>query len=72
MALTGAIIVAIGAVLVVVDAVHRLRTTTATIDGGDASTDFAAEEHKAKLFALAATIGATLALVGAVLTVLSL
>lgn len=72
MALLGAIIGVIGAALVLIDTFDRWRNTSVVIDGGNASTDFDAEERKAKRRALASGVGPLLVLVGAVLTVLAL
>lgn len=72
MALTGAIFTIVGAVLVLLDAADRWRTASITIDGGNASTDFAAELRKKKRRELAPTVGPALVLVGAILTVVAL
>ena len=72
MALLGAIVVAVGATLVLIDVLDRWRTKSNVIDGGNASTDFDAELRKLKRRELAAAIGPLLVLVGAVLTVIAL
>lgn len=72
MALLGAIIVAIGAAVVLLDGIDRWRNTTTVIDGGTPFTDFEAEERKAKLRALASVVGPVLVFVGVILTVLAL
>ena len=72
MALTGVIVSAIGAALILVDVAEQWRRTTTVIDGGHADTDFTAEERKAKMRALASTIGPALVLVGTLLSALAL
>lgn len=72
MSLIGAIIGAIGAALVLVEALERWRNTNTLVDGGNPSTDWAAIERKARFHALASAVGPALVLVGAVLTILAL
>ena len=72
MALGGAILSAIGAVLVLLDVLDRWRNTTNVIDGGDASTDFQAELRQAKRRALWSALGPILVLAGSILTVLAI
>jgi hypothetical protein len=64
MAMWGAVLSGVGALLVLVDALDRWRHTTVVIDGGDAFTDFDAQERKAKQRALASAAGPMLVLVG--------